>query len=351
MDIKSLKRMIRMLNRNNFIGKGVVIVLFFMTACIKEGPIGPVGPAGTDGVDGNVVCLECHNLSKKAATEANYYISQHAKGDYVDIVGGLQECAMCHSHEGFLETRWNGADTTNSAEGIAYPGAFTCVTCHDFHATLDFENDGPDYAIRDQSGTDLMLARRAGGSEVLDFGNANNLCVKCHQARIPAPDVGSSDSFTIAVTNFGPHHGPQANTLYGWGLVEIVGSESYPREGTHPHYQFAGCTGCHMGGVMNDRGGHTFNASVNNCKPCHTDATSFNRKNIQTDVKVLLDQIEDELESIGIVQAGQVISGTYAVEAVMAAYNWKWLAKEDRSLGVHNPDYIMAVLKNTLASL
>ena len=34
----------------------------------------------------------------------------------------------------------------------------SCNTCHDSHRTFDFENDGPDYALRNPDPSDLVLA-------------------------------------------------------------------------------------------------------------------------------------------------------------------------------------------------
>ncbi|MBT3302989.1 MAG: hypothetical protein HOD63_10835 [Bacteroidetes bacterium] len=334
-------------------------IVFFMS-CTTEGPEGPMGPAGvdgingtdgTDGVDGNAVCLTCHNLANKAAKETEYEKSQHAEAEFVGYAGGRQGCAMCHSHEGMLESLMNGGDTTNSTAGIAYPTAISCATCHDFHATLDFENDGDDYALRNDGPIDFLMARADGGSEIADFGAGNNTCVKCHQPRRSGPVADANDSFFVSSTHWGPHHGPQANTVYGWGMVEVAGAEAYPTKGSHAHFKSAGCVGCHMATATGDDGGHTFWPNLDNCKKCHSSATSFDYKGIQTDVMALLDQIEVKLEAIGVVHDGHPVKGTYHIDAANAAYNWIWLSPEDKSFGVHNPDYILAVLKNTLATL
>ena len=350
------------MRKNNIIFSilSLVMMIGIVTLVSCTGPEGPMGPAGTDGVngtdgtdgvDGNAVCLECHNLANKAAKETEYEKSQHAEGEYVGYAGGRQGCALCHSHEGHLEALWLGGDTTASTAGIAYPSAITCETCHDFHSTLDFENDGDDYALRLNGPIDFMMARVNGESEIVDFGMGNNQCVTCHQPRRGGPVADANDSFRITSTHWGPHHGPQANTVYGWGMVEIPGPETYPTKGSHAHFKDAGCVGCHMGTATGDVGGHTFWPNVENCKPCHSDATSFDYEGIQTEVMDLLDQLEVKLEAAGSYHDGHPVVGTYHISVAEATYNYIWLAPEDKSYGVHNPEYILAVLKNTLASL
>src|SRR5210317_1932535 len=115
---------------------GALVVL---TSC--EGPAGPKGANGsdgTDGVDGNAVCMVCHNLTVKNNVMAEYMTSGHAAGTTVSR-GGSQSCGMCHSDNGFRETQYTGADTL--AETILSPQVIQCQTCHDFHPSLDFENE------------------------------------------------------------------------------------------------------------------------------------------------------------------------------------------------------------------
>ena len=212
---------------------------------------------------------------------------------------------------------------------------------------MDFENDGDDYAFLDDDPVGLIMS---GGSEVVDYGMGNNTCAYCHQPRRPGPTPDANDSFRITSTHWGPHHGPQAATMYGYGLVEIAGAETYPTKGSHPHFK-AGCTACHMAKVTGDDGGHTFWPNLDNCKPCHSAITSFDYMGVQTDVMDLLDQIEVKLEAAGSYHDGHPVPGTYHISIAEATYNYIALDPEDKSFGVHNPDYILAVLKNTLAAL
>jgi hypothetical protein len=329
----------------------VASVLF--VAC--EGPMGPAGADGTngtnglngtdgtDGVDGNVVCLQCHTLANKEAKHMQYEQSVHHEGEYVSYAGGRKSCAECHSHEGYVETEFTGYDTT--AADVPYPHAFACATCHDFHSTLDFENDGADYALRGNKPVKFKFDK-----STHDFASSTNLCGQCHQTRTAPPSM-TLDSFSITSTHWGPHHGPQANVFYGIGGFEVAGSESYPTPGTHAHAKDASCNTCHMGTYTSGKGGHTFHPNIDNCKTCHTGATSFDVKGVQTDISNLLDQIEAKLVTAGAMKDGHVVTGKYPIDVAGAYFNWALCGFEDKSFGVHNPDYVKALLTNTLEAL
>ncbi|MEZ4907232.1 MAG: hypothetical protein R2771_06255 [Saprospiraceae bacterium] len=58
-----------------------------------------------------------------------------------------------------------------------------------------------------------------------------------------------------------------------------------------------------------------------------------------------------ELQAKGVLDAdGTVVTGTYPVDYVGAYFNWIML-EEDRSVGVHNPNYTRALLKNSIEAL
>lgn len=327
----------------------MAMMLVIAAGCTKEGPAGPAGQDGTDGtdgVDGNASCIQCHTIEHMTAVEAQYAQSGHAAGNFVGYAGGRKSCAMCHSDEGFRETQHTGADTT--AADIPIPTHIQCSTCHDFHQTLDFENDGPDYAMRTNGPVELVMF--PDNPTTLDFNNNSNLCVNCHQPRTPAP-TGTGD-FTITSTHWGPHHGPQGTMLQGIGGAEI--GVGYPEPGSSTHTQ-VGCIGCHMaeyqegedGGV----GGHTWHVSVAACTQCHEGATSTDINGKQTEIAGLLEDLKDALFTAGVVtEEGEPIVGTYPIVQAQAYYNYAGIM-DDRSLGVHNPSYIKQLLTNSINAI
>lgn len=308
------------------------------------------GPAGMDGVDANSTCKQCHNQETMTLKSVEFEQSGHASGSTVGYAGGRNGCAKCHSHEGFVETLHTGQDTT--AANIPIPTRIDCETCHDMHTSLDFETDGQDYALRTNEPIELLAF---GDPTTISFEGSSNLCVNCHQPRTLGPESLQADSFNITSSHWGPHHGPQGTYVEGIAAVEFEGSANYPEPGTSTHASAGACVVCHMGEATEEgdevHGGHSFKANLANCTVCHSDATSFDINGVQTEVAGLLEDIEAILMTNGVVDdAGHVIPGKHPTKFASAYFNYIGI-EEDRSMGVHNPDYITAVLKNTLAAI
>lgn len=324
-----------------------VLAIGIMASC--EGPAGPAGPAGEDGVDGNITCMECHATEVIDTKEAEFALSAHSSGAIaVDYAGGRASCAKCHSHEGFVQY----ANTGSVLGDITNPSAWECKTCHGLHET--FETD--DYALRLAEPIVPLFDETL----TMDLNGNSNLCANCHQTRRAEPNVTNPGEaeFRITSTHYGPHHGPQANVLYGAGFAEISGNVAYPDAGSGNHLSQASCTGCHMGEESDATGGHSFWPNKDACNSCHTgsDLTdNFDYGGVQTEVQQKLDQLRDKLIELGVVEGDEVegyhpVVGTYPMIQAQAFFNWIGLV-EDRSLGAHNPKYVKALLQNTLAAL
>lgn len=316
----------------------------FLMSC--EGPEGAPGTDGTDGisgvdgVDGNAVCLDCHNSTTQDLVAEQYYESVHAAGGAVGYAGSRNDCAKCHSNEGFLETQHTGMDTT--ATGFDLPTAIQCETCHDFHETLDFTDSvNVDYALRTRTAVALLMDD---GATTLDFGNNSNLCANCHQPRTDTPVDPGTGFLEITNKRFGPHHGPQSTVVAGIKGYEVAGTVAYPSS-DHAHKAGA-CTQCHM-----NEQNHSMEADIDACKVCHDDITDFDYNNVQTDIAAKLAILEIALDDAGLFDAsGYMVPGTYGIDTVGAFYNFKTV-QEDRSMGIHNPPYILALLQNSIEAL
>lgn len=331
------------------------------TSCVKEGPMGPAGADGKDGVngtdgrngvDGQVTCLVCHSGTNMDAKQAEFAMSAHSVGAIaVDYAGGRASCARCHSHEGFTQF-----SVFNTVLGdITNPTAWKCNTCHGLHKSFE----GKDYALRMVA----PVVPIAAANGVMDLGGNNNLCGTCHQSRSAEPNTATPGStFNVGVRTY-PHYSAQSNILTGGGLSEIKGSVAYPAKSSHPHLTMKGgsCVGCHMPAVNNRQGGHSFIPSVKACNDCHdgADITNYNYGGVQTDTQAKLDEIKKKLLAMGLitetVDAEGVISyspkpGVVPMVHAQAIYNY-FGVKYDRSLGVHNPKYVKAILQNTLEAL
>ncbi len=341
-----------------FIGFACALIA---TSCVKEGPMGPAGADGkdgangtdgTNGVDGKVSCLVCHAGTVMEAKQAEFAMSVHSAGAIaVDYAGGRASCARCHSHEGFTQF-----SVFNSVLGdITNPTAWKCNTCHGLHKSFE----GKDYALRMVS-PPVPIAAANG---VIDLKGNSNLCGTCHQSRSAEPNTARpGTTFAVTVRTY-PHYSAQSNILNGSGLSEIKGSVNYPDKGTHPHLAMAGgsCIGCHMGPVNNRQGGHTLIPRVKACNDCHggTAITNYNYGGVQTDTQAKLDELKKKLLAMGLIsesldEEGVVqytpVAGVRPMLHAQAIYNY-FGVKYDRSLGVHNPKYVKAILQNTLEAL
>lgn len=343
----------------------VSLVLFIIPSCVKEGPPGLDGADGTDGVngtdgaDGDVTCIVCHNQTNKDAVKSQFATSVHAMSvvqytgqytyEYAGAGDARRECAICHTHEGFVEWQFTGNPIVENENGITYPHALNCETCHSGHVSFDFENDGQDYALRASGPVTLLMFDDP--NRQIDFGTSSNLCVNCHQPRTAGPVADEDGNFNITSSHWGPHHGPQSTILEGIGGYEVAGSVDYPGTKSHPHRNQAGCTTCHMHDFSAGEGGHTFSPSLASCTQCHGEQDNFDVEGVQTEVEELIHELQVKLNEAGAVDDdGNLVAGTYPITVAGAAYNYAMM-EDDRSMGVHNPDYIIALLKNSIGSL
>ena len=371
--------MIRLRKNTLFIVVFAVLALFFI-GC--EGPAGADGTDGTDGadgtagaggangidgIDGNQTCFACHLDENFEMKRQQFAMAKHTVGEFVSYAGGRGSCAKCHGHEGFVAFAEGFA-----AQDVANPTAWKCSTCHGIHQSFEVEDyelrlHEPVAAIFDPSVSFLLK-----GNNTMDLEGGSNLCANCHQSRRAEPNVTNpgETTFNITSTHYGPHHGPQANTVYGAGFAEIEGSMAYPDAGSSFHLA-ASCVGCHMAPFDEDEGegGHSFIPSVAACNACHS-TNDFDYGGVQTEIDELLIELRDLLVTAGVVEQGhedvyeinqetgviELVStagsyhpvvGTHSMTLARAFFNWIGLT-EDRSLGVHNPKYITALLKNTI---
>ncbi|RXQ96485.1 hypothetical protein EO244_02315 [Ancylomarina salipaludis] len=323
-----------------------------------EGPQGPAGLNGTDGTngidgvdgaDGNATCMSCHAGDTRENIQAQFSMSVHSSGiNAVDYAGGRASCARCHSHQGFVQYANNGevlGDITN-------PTAWECATCHGLHKTME----AVDYALR----LDDPVKPIFNPEITMDLKGHSNLCANCHQSRRAEPNTTNPGEETFAITSshYGPHHGAQANVVAGMGFAEIAGSVAYPTAGESKHLNQASCVGCHMAPFDSEEGegGHSWKPSLLACNTCHdAELTDFNYGGVRTDVMAKLEELRDQLITLGVVAGNDTdgyhpVVGTYPMKQAQAFFNWVGL-EEDRSFGAHNPKYVKALLQNSIEAM
>ena len=318
-----------------------IATIAFISSCAKEGP---AGADGTPGVDGDEVCMECHNVAKKAEVTEQWAESVHGIGAVATSRGGSQSCGMCHSDEGFRETQYTGKDTLRAPIGL--PQAIQCQTCHDFHQSLDFTNER-NYALRTMAPVELLMNRSVDPPltpVTIDLGGSSNLCVSCHQPRRLPPNA-TDDSTRVTSTHYGPHYGTQSTSLAGFGAYEL--GTGYPAKGEgSAHATGATCTDCHMA-----EGSHTFDPTLAGCNTadCHDGAiTSVDANARQTAFKDKMETLAAKLTTAGLLVDGSPNPGTYPTEQVGALWNYRW-AYGDHSNGTHNFPYLETLIDNSIA--
>ncbi|MBU1014250.1 MAG: ammonia-forming cytochrome c nitrite reductase subunit c552 [Bacteroidetes bacterium] len=349
-----------------FLTVAFLFSVLMITSCTKEGaagkdgidgavgPAGPRGEAGVDGIDGTAGCILCHDggQSQGMFAQVNQWEhSLHATGEAFARNTGA--CATCHTSQGFL------ANLAGTYDGIIInnPNPINCYTCHNIHKTFT----PADLGLTQTANVQLFV-----GGATVDFGKGN-LCATCHQSRPISPmPVVDGANVTLTSYRYGGHHGPQANVLAGEGLIKMGGTATYGIN-THANYVEDGCVACHMAAATGtSTGGHTFNVtneetgaiSYAGCTSCHTSTTEVTAqvKALQLEVQTLLDELQAILTAKGIYDdgskghAGYAIAGSQPANLAAAFINWQ-LATEDKSLGVHNPQYVIGILKNTIAKV
>lgn len=307
-----------------------------------DGIDGVDGADGVDGVNGTASCVACHSESHRTPIEASYKLSGHAEGGAVGYAGRREDCTRCHSNEGYINYI-----TGKPAVAIANPTPVSCTTCHNKHSTFDFENDGQDYALRNIDPVTLDLTDV---TYTINYADASNSCVSCHQPRSKAPIDDDNDGLYLQDNGrFYPHYGGQSTMLEGiQGAIIANGSTAYPAVGSAAHRTGASCTTCHMGTSTDGlAGSHTFKASFTSaaCKTCHT--------TVPTEVAGLaadMATLHTKLVELGLIlEDGSTIVQTTTIpfKTAQALWNYKTV-EEDHSHGVHNPKYAKALIKNAL---
>ncbi len=296
------------------------------------GPPGPEGPAGPAATTADLTCSECHNDTTLIAGKAQAWSeTNHGMGESY-ARGTSSGCAGCHSGGAFSAMVAAGLNPGTVEAGDPDPTRQDCRACHQVHVTYT----GADWALE----TTDAVALYAFEDATYD-GGTGNLCATCHQPRrlIEATDgvVNWSSS------HYGPHHGPQSSMLLGLAGAGVEGSAS-------GHYTLVEntCVACHMGEGDN----HTFEPNVAACTACHADAEDFDINGLQTEVEGLLAELQEALIAKGLLtEEDESVVGEYPEAEANALWNYIYIAHEDKSLGVHNPNYTKALLEASLAAL
>lgn len=358
------------------------------------------------------VCGICHGEPQRHARFQQWEESGH--GNYFLAVDeGLSSatsttlrnsCAGCHTAQGFLiflQQLQAGNPTRNIPNNI--PATIdtvqpqTCQVCHDPHAPGSTSGDPNNATVRITDNTPKL----PGGFQATGVGRGA-ICIICHNSRNGTSGSNSylhqdGDPVFGNLTAYdAPHISCQGDVLMGHNAY-FVGSGNY----RSPHASIADtCTTCHMELTApppllsyNLAGtNHTFKPSLAICSECHSANTSIG-PHLQVGVGQALDELEkaitdkitsrytgtvvaiDQIVDLGSRGTINIISGgtptTLALNTApglrlcsatvttncletddLAKALWNfYLIEEDQSGGVHNPDFVRAVIAGSFRAV
>jgi hypothetical protein len=308
-------------------------------------------------------CAVCHDDDHYHVYPSQWKAAGHS--NLPDYPGGTRtNCNGCHNGAQFIQFVNGDPITVQPHVDI------TCAVCHDPHRSFGDtpEDDNGRYQIR------TIEATLSNSQVVVDGGNGK-LCMNCHQSRQNAATYTNQPS-----SHFGPHYAPQADMLLATNVVTF--GKMLP---TSPHLAATddACVDCHMyekgshgehdeEGDLNTAGMHSFSMvsqqgedNVAACEDCHGNiGETFDEKKffvngnadhdgdgteegLQEEVHGLMEKLEALLPDA---DTDTDPDSTWTLTELKAAYNHR-MVYYDHSYGVHNPAFIVALLKVSIQAL
>ena len=302
-------------------------------------------------------CAKCHDDDHYHVYPSQWKTAAHA--NITAYPGGSRtSCRGCHNGAQFAQYV-AGEPITEQVEHID----ITCAVCHDPHSVKN------EYQLR------TVQATLSNGEMAPSEAGNGALCMNCHQSRREA------NSYTNQASgHFGPHYAPQSDMLIGTNAITF--GKKLP---TSPHLSALdnACVDCHMHergdhgehddfGNLTTAGMHSFSMvdinGVDNviaCSGCHGDVgKSFDHKKfyvngiadhdgdgddegLQEEVHGLMDKLAMMLPSDDVHQDPD---STWTKTELKAAFNHR-LVYYDHSYGIHNPAFIVSLLKVSMQAL
>ncbi len=317
-------------------------------------------------------CALCHDAGTHHVFPEQWDQSGHSNPPTYPTGSGRSSCARCHTPEGFIEYV-SGEEVTEHEWA-----PFSCAMCHDPHT--NFGEDGLTSDRHQLRTTDATLSN---GFEVVE-GGTGKLCMNCHQSRRDADDYTKAQ-LTRSSSHFGPHYMTQADMFNATNVAAF--GYNLP---SSPHIAAIenSCIHCHMNeekgkvdaeGNVTMVGMHTWavedlvsdEQNVEMCTPCHGEIESFDEKKyydnnfvadhdgdgveegVHDEVEGLMEELAALLphaDSTAGYDAHDTVTPEFTVAEVKAAFNYE-MVYYDRSKGIHNPAFTVALLKVSIEAL
>ncbi len=316
-------------------------VLCFPCHTVGYGEAGGFVDLATTPVLANVQCENCHGAG------SNHQVDPELYPLTVDVSSNL--CGVCHQschglcgedHHPQYE-QWQTSVHANALWDIMVLPEYeeSCLPCHSADYRLAPEDNKPGiwevfYSVECVTCHDQHSVANEGQLRL----PPRELCGDCHTMQGVVPDAIPSQ--------------PQNEMLHstgGWSL------ENERMEGPYSEHWYGipnECVTCHVhfepyGGPQQPvNSGHTFEANMRACEPCHTEATATLL------VEVVQEEVSTRLAYIARYYDPDdplyLSPGDVPPEDIVAYANAQFdyeLLQADRSLGVHSPAYARALLR------
>ena len=347
-------------------------------ACHSDKALGYAATAHA--ANGAAACQTCHGQgSIHVAGSGNPTLS-------VNYWSGV--CGQCHGE--FAETQ-KAMHTNALPFGYHEPGGVRLASCYRCHYTKGYigaVDSGTPFKDFRYPFTDFSIVPK-------DTPNVS--CSVCHDSH----SAEEGNPFGLRTGSPGKacdtcHYEKWQNAILEGMAGEVGNGYHYPGENytafegeKNPHRGEDKCVMCHMSTNVSDQdaqkvrkvGGHTFRMrdygddlipgtaddtlNIPVCQGCHAGLTSFDRNNVQTEVKGLLTELSSLLkgnnhEFLPANQPGKCArchkGGTVPFlddpdEILENAYTNYKLFVNDRSYGIHNPGYTRKLLQDSIDSV
>jgi hypothetical protein len=247
------------------------------------------------------VCGSCHGEPARHGRFQQWQLSNHADYELASERGTREDCARCHSGNGFIAWDKHDFDPSTTLAGEVTWDADTvvpqtCAACHNPHDTgTTSGTDGTDAKVRVMGDTHLLVA----GFTAETVGKGAT-CMTCHNSRRGLRNDQVWDSLSDSEKTGGPHHGVQADLIMGQNAYFFTQNEL--TRGKHSLIEDT-CVTCHMNATQppdilsyNQAGtNHTFAADPGICVECHGAAGETLADTVSEIVNGYLGDLEEQM--------------------------------------------------------
>jgi hypothetical protein len=312
-------------------------------------------------------CNSCHHNLPNVRVTAQWEQAGHSDPIWSNSFrqgtasqnNSLQNCVRCHDGRGYAN--FTKGKTTNTTQGEYEQATFvgvTCQACHEPHSA--HLRKGPANADTLASGYNYSNINLGAGAT----------CADCHKYRYS--DIVTVEQTALYV-RWGTHYAGAANVLLGEGGYEF--GFQLPRSVAHLTGNPNTCVDCHMAVPpaehRNRIGEHTKQMRytpeggqevhlIAGCTNCHGAITSFDDiyatsdydmdgeiKPFQQEVQGLLNRLASALPPVGDPTIDWQQIDDNDLEAKGAFWNYLYV-RNDHSLGIHNPKYVVSLLQRSI---